>query len=701
MGIVTFLFFPATVYTAFVADRRMFFYKYFDKKYRVQRGVIVQTEKGDIEARAQETFKEFDDLENMDPALAEFERNRREYINTMKRIRLENPDITPQELEVKAQAEVMNKGPKSRAYYRMQATQKLAGKKKVDLKARLEEEAAAAQEDKEEVVEEEKDDGVMRIYFDPPHYTVMECVGTFMVTIVRKGGDLSLPVCVDYKTEDGTACSPDDYTGVSGTLTFGPGVTEQQVELEVMDDDIFEDDEHFYIRISNPRRKDGMEIAQMASLIDGAMVPSLQLGTPHMATIMILDDDHSGVFQFQEQEIEINESVGTFELLVERCSGARGNVALPYECEEGTAKAGKDYEHQSGKLIYNNEENKKYIEIPIIEEESYEKNVVMYVQIGEPEHIAGTGEGEGVNYEELDAKKPEDLTDEEKIALLGRPCLGETTKITIRIRESKEFKSSVDRMMQKGNASLMVGASSWKDQFVEAFTVQAGGDDDEEEEGGDEEGEGEEEEKMPTCGDYIMHFLTLFWKIIFAFIPPAGIANGYPCFVISIVMIGLCTAVIGDVAGHLGCFIFLRDSVNAIAFVALGTSVPDTFASKTAAIEDETADASVGNVTGSNAVNVFLGIGIAWTMAAIYAETVEGEYFKVEVGSLGFSVTIFCVEALLAILILMARRHPAVGGELGGPKGIKIASASIFVLFWVLYVFLSALDAYKVIKVEM
>ena len=55
-----------------------------------------------------------------------------------------------------------------------------------------------------------------------------------------------------------------------------------------------------------------------------------------------------------------------------------------------------------------------------------------------------------------------------------------------------------------------------------------------------------------------------------------GIANGYPCFVISIAMIGLCTAVIGDVAGHLGCFIFLKDSVNAIAFVALGTSVPGT-----------------------------------------------------------------------------------------------------------------------------
>ena len=39
-------------------------------------------------------------------------------------------------------------------------------------------------------------------------------------------------------------------------------------------------------------------------------------------------------------------------------------------------------------------------------------------------------------------------------------------------------------------------------------------------------------------------------------------------------MIGACTAVIGDVAGHLGCFINLKDGVNAIAFVALGTSVP-------------------------------------------------------------------------------------------------------------------------------
>jgi solute carrier family 8 (sodium/calcium exchanger) len=241
----------------------------------------------------------------------------------------------------------------------------------------------------------------------------------------------------------------------------------------------------------------------------------------------------------------------------------------------------------------------------------------------------------------------------------------------------------------------MVGASSWKDQFLDAFTVQAGDDEEEEEGEGGEEGEGEE--KMPTCGDYIMHFLTLFWKVLFATIPPAGMGAGWPCFVISIAMIGVCTAVIGDVASHLGCFIYLKDSVNAIAFVALGTSVPDTFASKVAAVQDETADASVGNVTGSNAVNVFLGIGIAWSIAAIY-HAANGTTFNVDPGSIGFSVTIFCIEAVIAIAILLIRRNPAVGGELGGPKKIKSICAAIFVFLWVFYVLIAALEAYKNIE---
>lgn len=98
-------------------------------------------------------------------------------------------------------------------------------------------------------------------------------------------------------------------------------------------------------------------------------------------------------------------------------------------------------------------------------------------------------------------------------------------------------------------------------------------------------------------------------------------------------------------------------------------------------------------------------------MAAIYWES-QGLTFDVPVGrfvpllypsdlillSLGFSVTIFCLEALCAILILLARRHPSIGGELGGPKFFKTISSSIFVFFWCFYVMISALEMYGVIE---
>ena len=52
--------------------------------------------------------------------------------------------------------------------------------------------------------------------------------------------------------------------------------------------------------------------------------------------------------------------------------------------------------------------------------------------------------------------------------------------------------------------------------------------------------------------------------------------------------------------------------------MALGTSLPDTFASKAAAVGEKYADNAVGNVTGSNSVNVFLGLGLPWVIATIY-----------------------------------------------------------------------------------
>merc|ERR1712159_892855 len=177
--------------------------------------------------------------------------------------------------------------------------------------------------------------------------------------------------------------------------------------------------------------------------------------------------------------------------------------------------------------------------------------------------------------------------------------------------------------------------------------------------------------------DYVMHFVTLPWKLFFAIIPPTEIMGGWLCFFVALAFIGLVTAVIGDLASIFGCLIGLKDPVTAITFVALGTSLPDTFASKAAALCDDNADASIGNVTGSNSVNVFLGLGLPWTLAAIYWAVTgansdwderfpEKDYsglrknyrgaFVVEAGSLGISVATFTCCALFCMGTLYYRR---------------------------------------------
>ena len=50
--------------------------------------------------------------------------------------------------------------------------------------------------------------------------------------------------------------------------------------------------------------------------------------------------------------------------------------------------------------------------------------------------------------------------------------------------------------------------------------------------------------------------------MVFAIIPPPGMAGGYPCFLVSLAMIGLIVIVVGDLAGIFGCLVGLKDEVG-------------------------------------------------------------------------------------------------------------------------------------------
>ncbi|XP_048864191.1 sodium/calcium exchanger 1b isoform X1 [Brienomyrus brachyistius] len=701
-GLLTLFFFPLCVMFAWIADRRLLFYKYVYKRYRAgkQRGMIIETEgdrplpsKVDIEMDGKMLNSHAVDFLDgtlgldLDDKDLDEEETRRDMAKILKELKQKHPDKEVEQLIELANYQVLSQQQKSRAFYRCQATRLMTGAGNI-LKKHAADQARKAVSMHEVRTEVADNDPVSKIFFDPGSYQCLENCGTVAVNVLRRGGDLGKTISVDFRTEDGTANAGSDYEFTEGVVVFKPGETQKEIRVGIIDDDIFEEDENFLIHLSNVKvvLEGNEEENQEANHVETVAC----LGMPSTATVTIFDDDHAGIFTFEDPVTHVSESVGIMEVKVLRTSGARGVVVVPYKTVEGTAKGGgEDFEDCHGVLEFQNDEIFKTIKVKIIDDEEYEKNKAFFIEISEPRLLEMSEqkeeEGEPIGEEEPLTGKDEE---ERRIAEMGRPMLGDHPKLEVIIEESYEFKNTVDKLIKKTNLALLVGTNSWRDQFIEAITVSAGEDDDDEDCG---------EEKLPSCFDYVMHFLTVFWKVLFAFVPPTEYWNGWACFVVSIIMIGVLTAVIGDLASHFGCTIGLKDSVTAVVFVALGTSVPDTFASKVAAIQDQYADASIGNVTGSNAVNVFLGIGVAWSIAAIYHGS-HGRSFMVDPGSLAFSVTLFTIFAFICVGVLMYRRRPEIGGELGGPRTPKVLTTLLFVSLWLLYILFSSLEAYCHVK---
>uniref|UniRef100_A0A3Q2NW66 Solute carrier family 8 member 3 n=1 Tax=Fundulus heteroclitus TaxID=8078 RepID=A0A3Q2NW66_FUNHE len=688
-GLVTLSFFPICVLLAWVADRRLLFYKYMHKKYRTDkhRGVIIETEteraKG-IEMDGKMVNSHFMDGGTTSNLIGlieskEVDESRRDMIRILKDLKQKHPEKELDQLVEMANYYALSHQQKSRAFYRIQATRMMTGAGNI-LKKHVAEQAKKSTS-VQEVHVEEPEEYVSRICFEPAAYQCLENCGAAILTITRKGGDINKTIYVDYKTEDGSANAGADYEFTEGTVVFKPGEIIKEISIGIIDDDIFEEDEHFFVRLNNLRV---LETEDELLSANSLPYPKAVLGFPTVATVTILDDDHSGIFTFESSSVHVSESIGIMEVKVLRTSGARGTIIVPYRTVEGLAKGGgEDFEDTYGELEFKNDETCKFVHVKIIDDEEYEKNKNFFLELAEPRMVDMSLQKALLLADDLpDRKLTSDEEEAKRIAEMGKPVLGEHPRLEVIIEESYEFKSTVDKLIKKTNLALVVGTNSWREQFMEAITVSA--DEDEEDTG---------EERLPSCFDYVMHFLTVFWKVLFACVPPTDYLNGWACFIVSIAIIGLLTAVIGDLASHFGCTIGLKDSVTAVVFVALGTSVPDTFASKVAAVQDTYADASIGNVTGSNAVNVFLGIGMAWSVAAIYWH-MKGKPFVVEAGSLAFSVTLFTIFAFLAISVLLYRRRAHIGGELGGPRGHRLATSAFFFSLWFLYILFSSLEAY-------
>ena len=136
------------------------------------------------------------------------------------------------------------------------------------------------------------------------------------------------------------------------------------------------------------------------------------------------------------------------------------------------------------------------------------------------------------------------------------------------VTNDPEVSSLIDQVMEhltdeQDDIMQKMGTTTWGEQFRDALMLDA-------------------HDESVTGVDLVMHFLTMFWKVLFSLIPPTAVMGGWATFVSALFFIGLIVLWVTQVAALFGCICGLPDPVTAITFVALGTSLPDLFASKTA-----------------------------------------------------------------------------------------------------------------------
>ncbi|KAL2095548.1 hypothetical protein ACEWY4_007696 [Coilia grayii] len=266
-ALVTLLYFPVCVLLAWIADRRLLFYKYMSKRYRPDKrhGIVVEMEgemtpKGmegmimegkfpphggavgpaeNCQEGANNTATAVTTLPNSNSTTIaventkELDESRKEVIRILKDLKQKYPDKELDQLVELANYYALLHQQKSRAFYRVQATRMMIGAGNV-LKKHAADHAkktATTGEGEEGVGEDDDSATCSRLAFESAHYQCMENCGVLTLAVVCQGGAGQNTFYVDYRTEDGSANAGSDYEYGEGTVVFKPGETRKEIQV--------------------------------------------------------------------------------------------------------------------------------------------------------------------------------------------------------------------------------------------------------------------------------------------------------------------------------------------------------------------------------------------------------------------------------------------------------------------------------------
>lgn len=489
---------------------------------------------------------------------------------------------------------------------------------------------------------------------------------------VKRTGSAKETLKVKYTLVDGTAQAGVQFVAEKGDqlLTITPGETEAEIRVPLKPGSVGEGgSRHFAAKLVSATAEEAPSFWSSRTTKAPAMPRSFSItGDQAVCAVNIVDDREPGKFKFESESMVVPECSFDREVKVKvlRTTGTSGVVSCEYFAEDGSAISGNDYELEKGTLVFKDGQKAAEITLTIKANKMYERSEDFRVLIAN-----ATG---GASFD-----KSTDGGESQCILTIS-------IKVDEEVKRAAQMLSTMAVDWDRAEAS----EEAWKQQFVEAIYCNGSA----------------EDQAEANVVDWVLHILSLPFKLTYALVPPPLFMDGWVCFFVSLGFVAITTMLIGEVASMVGCCFGIADAITAITFVALGTSLPDTFASQTAATSDPFADAALGNVTGSNSVNVFLGLGLPWMVGAIFwaSKGADDEWrgrirpdivaaypegtFVVEAGDLGFSVSVFTACALVCIIILALRRR-LYGGELGGPKGPKVVSCVVLVGLWIAYIALS------------
>eukprot|EP00038_Savillea_parva_P029270 m.69982 g.69982 ORF g.69982 m.69982 type:complete len:924 (+) comp8616_c0_seq1:179-2950(+) len=492
---------------------------------------------------------------------------------------------------------------------------------------------------------------------------------------VQRDGNLSQACTVSYETNSGSAKAGVHFESIHGSFEFEPNVRVHTLRVPILtledsqpmpvDNDYSTLDHIFFVELTEAK----LSTPKMSfTSVLGAETGLVALRNSE-CTVHLVPRGGPGRIELECRTYRVVEKQRGVHIKILRVGGSCGRVAINYATRDGTARDKKDYHAVRGQLVFEDGETEKTVTVDIIDDDVYDNYEVLYFALSEPEGGCVLGQLSKaaitiVNH----AVKPRGLS----------------------VSKIAKVKAMLNIIQERASAPVPAPIpDTYTEQIQEAL----------------------EKPEDGLCSiNGFLYICMLPWTLLLALFPPPSLAGGWLLFVVSLTCTGIVTALIGDYAALIGCCMGLSDYVTAITIVALGTSLPDTFASVLAAKTDDHADAAIVNVTGSNSVNVFLGLGVAWTIGAIYwqghatpewrttiacddfsvVQRFPDGIFYVKAGTLTFSVAVYSVCAFLSLIYMYTNRVRH-GGELGGPERIRFLVIQL--LFWALYIVLSSMKS--------